>query len=91
MPRTSGLQAPIMELTGESGEELNRGALLSVMAGHSGEVFAARFDPTGQLIASGSMDRTICRLPNFLGRVLAVLTCAQYYGGHTGTATTTAS
>jgi len=27
--------------------------------GHSGEVFAARFDPTGQLIASGSMDRSI--------------------------------
>ncbi|KAK7544944.1 WD repeat-containing protein [Phyllosticta citribraziliensis] len=40
--RTSGLQAPIMELTG-----------------HSGEVFAARFDPTGQHIASGSMDRNI--------------------------------
>ncbi|KAJ9646365.1 hypothetical protein H2199_002414 [Coniosporium tulheliwenetii] len=42
VPRTSGLQAPIMEL-----------------AGHSGEVFAARFDPTGQHIASGSMDRSI--------------------------------
>jgi len=28
-------------------------------AGHSGEIFAARFDPTGQLIASGSMDRSI--------------------------------
>jgi len=27
--------------------------------GHTGEVFAARFDPTGVLIASGSMDRTI--------------------------------
>ncbi|KAL9071364.1 MAG: hypothetical protein Q9161_004223 [Pseudevernia consocians] len=42
VPRTSGLQAPIMELTG-----------------HSGEVFAARFDPSGQYIASGSMDRSI--------------------------------
>ncbi|KAI9682175.1 MAG: hypothetical protein M1817_000229 [Caeruleum heppii] len=42
IPRTSGLQAPIMELTG-----------------HSGEVFATRFDPTGQHIASGSMDRSI--------------------------------
>ncbi|OJD35851.1 u5 snrnp complex [Diplodia corticola] len=42
VPRTSGLQAPIMELTG-----------------HSGEVFATRFDPTGQHIASGSMDRNI--------------------------------
>ncbi|MCJ1405477.1 hypothetical protein MMC11_008705 [Xylographa trunciseda] len=40
--RTSGLQAPIMELTG-----------------HTGEVFAARFDPSGNLIASGSMDRSI--------------------------------
>ncbi|KAF2232916.1 wd40 repeat-containing protein [Viridothelium virens] len=42
VPRTSGLQAPVMELSG-----------------HSGEVFAARFDPTGQHIASGSMDRNI--------------------------------
>ncbi|KAK4460761.1 Pre-mRNA-splicing factor cwf17 [Cladorrhinum samala] len=42
MPRTSNLQAPVMELSG-----------------HSGEIFAARFDPTGNLIASGSMDRTI--------------------------------
>jgi WD40 repeat protein len=29
------------------------------LIGHSGEVFAARFDPTGNLIASGSMDRSI--------------------------------
>lgn len=28
-------------------------------SGHTGEVFSARFDPTGALIASGSMDRTI--------------------------------
>ncbi|KAI5289869.1 hypothetical protein KEM54_003019 [Ascosphaera aggregata] len=42
IPRTSGLEAPIMELTG-----------------HTGEVFATRFDPTGRNIASGSMDRTI--------------------------------
>ncbi|EEH48217.2 uncharacterized protein PADG_04301 [Paracoccidioides brasiliensis Pb18] len=42
IPRTSGLEAPIMELTG-----------------HSGEVFATRFDPTGQNIVSGSMDRSI--------------------------------
>ncbi|KAI9754777.1 MAG: hypothetical protein M4579_004562, partial [Chaenotheca gracillima] len=46
--RTSGLQSPIMELTG-----------------HSGEVFAARFDPTGQFIASGSMDRSISELLTF--------------------------
>ncbi|EFW13978.1 U5 snRNP complex subunit [Coccidioides posadasii str. Silveira] len=42
IPRTSGLEAPIMELTG-----------------HTGEVFATRFDPTGQHIASGGMDRSI--------------------------------
>ncbi|OCL08724.1 WD repeat-containing protein [Glonium stellatum] len=42
VPRTSALQAPVMELTG-----------------HTGEVFSTRFDPTGQHIASGSMDRTI--------------------------------
>jgi Prp8 binding protein len=41
-PRTSALQAPVMELSG-----------------HSGEIFTAKFDPTGNLIASGSMDRSI--------------------------------
>ncbi|KAF5027485.1 hypothetical protein F66182_410 [Fusarium sp. NRRL 66182] len=41
-PRTSGLQAPVMELSG-----------------HSGEIFAAKFDPTGNLIASGGMDRSL--------------------------------
>lgn len=41
-PRTSDLNAPVMELSG-----------------HSGEIFAAKFDPSGNLIASGSMDRTI--------------------------------
>ncbi|PSR97608.1 WD40-repeat-containing domain protein [Coniella lustricola] len=41
-PRTSGLQAPVMELSG-----------------HSGEIFAAKFDPTGNLIASAGMDRSI--------------------------------
>lgn len=42
IPRTSGLQAPVMELSG-----------------HSGEIFAARFNPEGNYIASGSMDRSI--------------------------------
>ncbi|KAL1958857.1 hypothetical protein VTO42DRAFT_3694 [Malbranchea cinnamomea] len=42
IPRTSSLEAPILELTG-----------------HSGEVFATRFDPTGQHIASAGMDRSI--------------------------------
>jgi len=40
--RTSALRAPIMELTG-----------------HTGEVFACRFDSSGHHIASGSFDRTI--------------------------------
>jgi Prp8 binding protein len=40
--RTSALQAPVMALTG-----------------HTGEIFAAKFDLTGNLIASGSMDRSI--------------------------------
>jgi Prp8 binding protein len=44
VPRTSGLEAPVMELTG-----------------HSGEVFVARFNPEGNYIASGSMDRSISK------------------------------
>ncbi|KAF1985692.1 WD40 repeat-like protein [Aulographum hederae CBS 113979] len=32
---------------------------LMELTGHSGEVFSTRFDPTGQFLASGSMDRTI--------------------------------
>jgi hypothetical protein len=40
--RTSALRAPIMELTG-----------------HTGEVFACRFDTSGNHIASGSFDRSI--------------------------------
>ncbi|KAL9040627.1 MAG: hypothetical protein Q9214_004409 [Letrouitia sp. 1 TL-2023] len=31
----------------------------SELSGHTGEIFATRFDPTGNLIASGSMDRSI--------------------------------
>ncbi|KAF2668695.1 WD40 repeat-like protein [Microthyrium microscopicum] len=60
--RASGLQSPVMELVG-----------------HSGEVFATRFDHTGQFIASGSMDRTI-----LLWR--AQDDCANYgsLGGHKG-------
>ncbi|KAK2068823.1 hypothetical protein P8C59_003440 [Phyllachora maydis] len=41
-PRTSDLQATLMQLSG-----------------HAGEIFSAKFDPTGNLIASASMDRTI--------------------------------
>jgi WD40 repeat protein len=32
------------------------------LTGHSGEVFCAKFDPNGNYIASGSMDRSISKL-----------------------------
>ena len=32
-----------------------------ICIGHNGEIFAARFDPAGHLIASGSMDRSISK------------------------------
>lgn len=32
------------------------------LSGHTGEIFTAKFDPTGNLIASGSMDRSISML-----------------------------
>ncbi|KAL8388290.1 hypothetical protein RB595_009334 [Gaeumannomyces hyphopodioides] len=41
-PRLSSLDAPLMELSG-----------------HSGEIFTAKFNSSGQYVASGSMDRTI--------------------------------
>ncbi len=49
-----------MELTGRS-EYSGLGLPVAecIRLGHSGEVFATRFDPTGQHIASGSMDRSI--------------------------------
>jgi len=61
VPRTSGLQSPVMELTGtETGyPQLERAT--DVSAGHTGEVFATKFDPSGNLIASGSMDRSISK------------------------------
>lgn len=31
------------------------------LSGHSGEIFAAKFDPTGNLIASGGMDRSLSK------------------------------
>lgn len=37
------------------------GASVMELVGHTGEVYAARFDPTGDVIASGSIDRTICK------------------------------
>lgn len=52
-PRTSGLQAPVMELTG-----------------HSGEIFSAKFDPTGNLIASAGMDRSISEFTSHLSNYL---------------------
>jgi Prp8 binding protein len=34
-------------------------ATANIKAGHSGEIFCARFDPTGQHIASGAMDKNV--------------------------------
>lgn len=61
VPRTSGLDAPIMELTGERLSPINLWTSTNwrTLLGHSGEVFATRFNPTAQHIASGSMDRSI--------------------------------
>jgi WD40 repeat protein len=51
-----------MELTGEMLSPINfyTRANIEALPGHSGEIFATRFDPTAQHIASGSMDRSIC-------------------------------
>lgn len=35
------------------------------LTGHSGEVFCAKFDPNGNYIASGSMDRSISEFHMF--------------------------
>lgn len=40
------------------------------LSGHSGEVFCAKFDPNGNYIASGSMDRSICEWNSCCGGVL---------------------
>ena len=49
-----------MELTGERLNQTSEcETQLMEAKGHTGEVFATRFDPTGQHIASGSMDRSI--------------------------------
>ena len=61
------------------------------LSGHIGEVFAARFDPAGHFIASGSMDRTISK-PNLSGGTKdETLIVGQICGEHTATARTMAS
>ena len=69
---------------------------MTTLIGHSGEVFATRFDPTGHHIASGSADRSISEEPMFRpaeGREAAKLTDSihQCYGIHTGHARTMGS
>ena len=51
-----------MELTGKTLSPIRHytRANRRNLQGHSGEVFAVRFDPTAQHIASGAMDRSIC-------------------------------
>ena len=52
-----------MELTGTFNfDKVARNEVTNMSSiGHAGEVFATRFDPTGEHIASGSMDRSIRR------------------------------
>lgn len=59
------------------------------LSGHSGEIFSAKFDPSGNLIASGGMDRSISEptVPSLLLRQL--LTATQCSGEPTATARTT--
>lgn len=62
------------------------------MLGHSGEVFAVRFDPSAQHIASGSMDRSI-RMSlhdTFHKRLGANWDRLQYFGIHTDSVKTLA-
>ena len=42
-PRTSNMEAPIM-----------------LLSGHSGEIYASKFHPEGNILASGGFDRQIC-------------------------------
>lgn len=53
-----------MELTGEIYMEYTYFLSRLTMTGHSGEIFATRFDPTAHSIASGSMDRNISESQN---------------------------
>jgi WD40 repeat protein len=48
-----------MELSGSALSHSLQNYGFTGIIGHSGEVFACRFDNMGQVIASGSMDRTI--------------------------------
>lgn len=65
------------------------------LSGHSGEIFASKFDPTGNNIASGSMDRSICKFyalffdPHFVCMRATNTNSLQCYGGPTATARTT--
>ena len=50
-----------MELSGEEHDlHLTRDKLTA--SGHTAEIFAAKFDPSGNLIASASMDRSISKM-----------------------------
>ncbi|KAI9722177.1 MAG: hypothetical protein M1828_004860 [Chrysothrix sp. TS-e1954] len=57
---SNGSAVAVSNGTGQNGSLIRAdSAPVMELTGHSGEVFAARFDQTGRSIASGSMDRSI--------------------------------
>lgn len=69
VPRTSRLDAPIMQLTGKMHMKSDLGSQANNdLTGHSAEVYSVQFDPKGQHIASGSFDRTIRTLSPSISR-----------------------
>ncbi|KAE9968221.1 hypothetical protein BLS_005968 [Venturia inaequalis] len=54
----NGRSVAVVNGTTQNGALIQSSPVMELQ-GHNGEVFATRFDPTGQFIASGSMDRSI--------------------------------
>ena len=43
----------------------NMEAPIMLLAGHSGEIYAAKFHPEGNVLASAGFDRQICKLTSY--------------------------
>ena len=41
-------------------------APIMLLSGHSGEIYASKFHPEGNILASGGFDRQICNHPVFV-------------------------